>query len=97
LNRIAYIHHLRHLGFQLWVLPRSFVVHVPHLPTTDQQGFTQGEDRLARRRIYVEILAGLSERYGWSRSNLRSCKSWLKELAALNQTSDAVYCDMMMQ
>jgi hypothetical protein len=96
-NKIAYIQHLRYLGFQLWVLPRGFVVHLPHRPTVDQVGFTEGEDRLARRVLYDEVLAGLSQRYGWSRSNLRSCTSWWKQLTALNQTPDAVYCDMMMQ
>lgn len=38
-NKIQYIHHLRYLGFLMWILPQGFAVHVPHAVSASQQAF----------------------------------------------------------
>ena len=87
-NKIQFIHHLRHLGFLLWVVPAGFLVHVPHPPSAAQRAFSA--NRLPARQVYQEFDKELQEIHEWKSSNLRTCQHWAKHFA--NMTYSEAFC-----
>ena len=87
-NKIQYIHHLRYMGFLLWVVPAGFLVHVPHAPSASLEAFTF--NRLPARQAYQAFETELQERFEWKLSNLRTCQHWNKHFA--NMSYDDAFC-----
>ena len=47
-NKIQHVEHLRYLGFSFQILPKNFLVHVPHPPSASRKDFTKD----ARHKVY---------------------------------------------
>lgn len=74
-NKIQHVQHLRYLNFSFSVLPREFLIHVPHTPSHDRKKWQQqkpsgsglsssSELRMRMDRLYTKFLIELKMAYG---------------------------------
>lgn len=99
-NKVEYIRHVRELGYLLWVVPRGFIIHAPHPPSTSMQAFFKGKDEAAMAILrkpmrtlwgkFQEELSLLVSSTG--RTRLPTCKHHVKGKYNITRSDPFRFC-----